>query len=76
MYFPALTFCAICMHSTALVFDETFAITSFAIASCAVPGLSEFYYPVCFDLSILGVRHFRRTDACRARKHVIDKTFT
>jgi len=34
------------MYSTALVFEETFAQTAFALLSCAVPGLSEFYSPV------------------------------
>ena len=36
------------MHSTALVFKETFAQTAFAVLGCVVPGLSEFYSPVCF----------------------------
>jgi len=38
------------MHSTALVFEETFAQAAFAVLSCAVPGLNEFYSPVCFQL--------------------------
>jgi len=51
------------MYSTALVFEETFAKTAFAVVSCAVPGLSEFYSPVCFYLAILGVRYSRRSPA-------------
>jgi len=47
------------MYSTALIFEETFAQTVFAVVSCAVPGLSEFYSPVCFYLPIQGVRHSR-----------------
>jgi len=34
------------MYSTALVFEEIFPQTGFAIVSCAVPGLSKFYSPV------------------------------
>jgi len=41
--FPALKVCAICRYSTALVFEEIFAKTAFAVVSCAVPGLSVFY---------------------------------
>jgi len=38
--------CAICMFLTALVFENTFAQTAFAVVSCAVPVLSKFYSPV------------------------------
>ena len=75
MYFPPLKICVICMYSTALVIDETFAKTAFAVVSCAVPGLSEFTTQFVFDLSTLGVRHSRRTGICRAGKLVIVKTF-
>jgi len=51
-----------------LVFGETFAQNSFAVASCSVPGLSEFYSPVCFDLVVINL-------GCRIWKVVIDKTF-
>ena len=35
-----------CMCSTALLFEETFAKTAFAVVICAVTGLSELYSPV------------------------------
>ena len=38
--------CAICVYSTALVLEETFAQTAFAVVSRAYPGMSEFYSPV------------------------------
>ena len=35
-----------CMYLTALVFEEAFAKTVFAVVSCAVRGLIEFHSPV------------------------------
>jgi len=51
------------VYSTALVFEKTLVQTAFAVVSCAVPELSEFYSPFCFQLATLGVRHFRRIPA-------------
>jgi len=41
-----------------LVFEET---TVFAVVSSTVPGLSEFYSPLCFDVSTLVVRYSGHT---------------
>jgi len=46
---------------TALVFEATFAKTAFAVVSSPFPMLSEFYSPVCFELTTLSVCHSRRT---------------
>jgi len=48
MYFSARRCAPDLVCSTALVFEETFAQTAFAVVNCAVAGLSEFYSPVCF----------------------------
>jgi len=64
-----------CMYSTALVCEETFAKTTFAVVSCAVPGLIEFYSPVAFI--------WQQTSVCdipgghlQGSKLVIVKTFS
>jgi len=75
--------CAICMYvgySTALVFEETFAQVAFAIVSCAVSGLNEFYTLVSSIWQTLlpskpGCATFQ-SHTCRARKLVIDKILT
>jgi len=59
VYFPVLKVCAMWTYSTALVFEETFAKTSFAVVSCAVPGRSEFYSPVCLWPLDLGCAPFQ-----------------
>ena len=48
--------------------------TAFAVVSCAVPGLSLFYSPVCFNVTTLGCATFQ-VHTYRARKLVIDKIF-
>ena len=53
--------CAIWTYPTRMLsYLETFAKTAFAVVSCAVPGLSEFYSPVA-SIWQKGVQH------CRAR---------
>jgi len=48
MYFPARRRAPYECTRLLSYFEETFARTTFAVASCAVPGLSEFYSPVLF----------------------------
>ena len=62
------------LRTRQLAFEETFAQSVSAVVACTVPGLSEFYFPVSFDLATLDVRHSRRTPT--GLKLAIDKTFT
>jgi len=64
---------AICMYSTDIVFEETFAQTDFVVVSCAVRGLNECYSPVVSNW---------QTRVCdipsahlQASKLAIDKTY-
>ena len=64
--------CAICMYSTALVLEETFSQTAFAVVSRTVPGMSEFT-PLLLRSDQPGCATFQ-AHTCRARKLEMDET--
>ena len=71
MYFPARRR-APCMYLTALVLEETFSQTAFAVVRRTDPGMSEFT-PLLLRSDKPGCSTFQ-AHTCRAQKLVMDQT--